>query len=37
VVIPAHACTAVNLHPAVLFYGGGETFWDPVVARGWQG
>ncbi|HEX6547902.1 MAG TPA: alanine racemase [Candidatus Dormibacteraeota bacterium] len=36
VVIPAHVCTAVNLHPAVLFYGDGEAGWDPVVARGWQ-
>jgi D-serine deaminase-like pyridoxal phosphate-dependent protein len=36
-VIPAHCCTTVNLHPAVLMVGAGEARWDPVAARGWQG
>lgn len=36
-VIPAHACTTVNLHDAILFIGGpGEPWWDPVAARGWR-
>lgn len=34
-VIPAHACTTVNLHPALLVVGEGETRWEPVDARGW--
>lgn len=36
VVIPAHACTTVNLHPALLLVApGGSTRWQPVDARGW--
>lgn len=36
-VYPAHVCTAVNLHPAVLFVNGpGDPWWDPVAARGWR-
>jgi D-serine deaminase-like pyridoxal phosphate-dependent protein len=35
-VIPAHACTTVNLHPALLVVaGGGDARWEPVDARGW--
>jgi D-serine deaminase-like pyridoxal phosphate-dependent protein len=34
-VVPAHACTTVNLHPALLF-AGGECHWEPVAARGWR-
>jgi D-serine deaminase-like pyridoxal phosphate-dependent protein len=36
-VIPAHCCTTVNLHPAVLMVESGRAWWDPVAARGWQG
>lgn len=36
VVIPAHCCTTVNLHPAVLMVEAGRAWWDPVAARGWQ-
>ena len=36
VVIPSHACTSANLHPALLFVGAGEPRWEPVVARGWN-
>jgi D-serine deaminase-like pyridoxal phosphate-dependent protein len=36
-IIPAHACTTVNLHPAVLFVSTeGSTRWVAVDARGWQ-
>ncbi|MGP8159832.1 MAG: alanine racemase [Candidatus Dormibacteria bacterium] len=35
-VIPAHCCTTVNLHPAVLMVQAGTAWWDPVAARGWQ-
>lgn len=36
-IIPAHACTTVNLHPAVLLVGGNDsTRWLTVDARGWQ-
>ncbi len=36
VVVPAHCCTTVNLHPAVLMVELGRAWWDPVAARGWQ-
>ena len=35
VVVPAHACTTVNLHPELLFVGS-EAHWEPVAARGWR-
>jgi D-serine deaminase-like pyridoxal phosphate-dependent protein len=36
-VLPAHACTTVNLHPAILFVEPtGEARWQVVSARGWQ-
>lgn len=35
-IIPAHACTTVNLHPALLVIGGSQTRWEPVDARGWR-
>jgi D-serine deaminase-like pyridoxal phosphate-dependent protein len=35
VVVPAHACTTVNLHPALLL-AGRECHWEPVAARGWR-
>jgi D-serine deaminase-like pyridoxal phosphate-dependent protein len=35
-VIPAHCCTTVNLHPAVLMVEAGRAWWDWVAARGWQ-
>ena len=34
-VVPAHACTTVNLHPALLVLGDGAPWADPVAARGW--
>lgn len=34
-IVPAHACTCVNLHPALLVFGRG-TRWEPVSARGWR-
>src|SRR5207244_809807 len=34
VIIPAHACTVVNLHPNVLAVST-EPHWVPVDARGW--
>lgn len=35
--IPAHACTTVNLHPAVLLAAeNGDARWLPLDARGWQ-
>jgi D-serine deaminase-like pyridoxal phosphate-dependent protein len=36
-VIPAHCCTTVNLHPAVLMVEPERARWDLVAARGWQG
>ncbi|HEX6350203.1 MAG TPA: alanine racemase [Candidatus Dormibacteraeota bacterium] len=36
VVIPSHACTTANLHPALLFVGNGQPRWEPVAARGWN-
>jgi D-serine deaminase-like pyridoxal phosphate-dependent protein len=36
VVIPAHCCTTVNLHEAVLMVSEGDVRWDPVSARGWR-
>ena len=35
VIIPAHACTVVNLHPAVLSVSQ-EPHWILVDARGWR-
>ena len=35
-VIPAHCCTTVNLHPAVLMVEAEAAWWDPVAARGWR-
>jgi D-serine deaminase-like pyridoxal phosphate-dependent protein len=35
-VIPAHCCTTINLHPAVLMVEEASAWWDPVAARGWQ-
>ncbi|MGD1053509.1 MAG: alanine racemase [Candidatus Dormibacteria bacterium] len=35
-VIPAHCCTTVNLHPAVLMVEAERAWWDLVAARGWQ-
>ena len=35
-IIPAHACTTINLHPAVLVVRETEATWEPVDARGWQ-
>ena len=36
-IVPAHVCTTVNLHPAILFVSvAGEGRWSPVNARGWQ-
>lgn len=37
VIVPAHVCTTVNLHPALLLVSpGGGSSWLPVDARGWQ-
>ncbi|MEA2634305.1 MAG: hypothetical protein QOH92_1072 [Chloroflexota bacterium] len=37
VIIPAHACTTVNLHPALLLLSpNGRTPWIRVDARGWR-
>jgi D-serine deaminase-like pyridoxal phosphate-dependent protein len=37
IIVPAHACTTVNLHPVFLLVSGGsEARWLPVDARGWQ-
>ena len=37
IIMPAHACTTVNLHPAfLLLSGGSQARWLPVDARGWQ-
>jgi D-serine deaminase-like pyridoxal phosphate-dependent protein len=36
-IIPAHACTTVNLHPYLLaFDDHGKARWEPVDARGWR-
>jgi D-serine deaminase-like pyridoxal phosphate-dependent protein len=35
VIIPAHACTTVNLHPGLLFYGAGRAWWEAGSMRGW--
>jgi D-serine deaminase-like pyridoxal phosphate-dependent protein len=35
VVVPAHACTTVNLQPELLF-AGPVPHWEPVTARGWR-
>ncbi len=35
-VVPAHACTTVNLHPELLVVGDGAGRWEPVDARGWR-
>lgn len=35
VILPAHACTCVNLHPDVLFFGNGGSRRVPTLARGW--
>jgi D-serine deaminase-like pyridoxal phosphate-dependent protein len=35
-IIPAHACTTVNLHPTLLVIHGSESRWEPVDARGWR-
>ena len=34
-VVPAHACTTVNLHPALLVVMEQAARWEPVDARGW--
>ena len=36
VVLPAHACTTVNLHGRLLFAGTAGTRWEEVGARGWR-
>jgi D-serine deaminase-like pyridoxal phosphate-dependent protein len=37
VIIPAHACTTVNLHPSLLVVPPGDApRWQPVEARGWR-
>lgn len=37
VIVPAHACTTVNLHPALLLVSAdGSARWLPVEARGWR-
>jgi len=35
-ILPAHVCTAVNLHPELLVFGAAGTRWEPVTARGWR-
>ena len=35
-IVPAHACTTVNLHPALLIVRGSESRWETVDARGWR-
>jgi D-serine deaminase-like pyridoxal phosphate-dependent protein len=36
-IVPAHACTTVNLHPYLLtFAESGKVTWEPVAARGWR-
>jgi D-serine deaminase-like pyridoxal phosphate-dependent protein len=37
IIMPAHACTTVYLHPTLLLLSGGsQVQWFPVDARGWQ-
>ena len=36
VIIPAHVCTAVNLHPTLLLLSRAGTRWLDVDARGWR-
>ncbi|HLJ67474.1 MAG TPA: alanine racemase [Chloroflexota bacterium] len=37
-IIPAHVCTTVNLHGDLLLVSAqGETAWEHIEARGWQG
>jgi D-serine deaminase-like pyridoxal phosphate-dependent protein len=37
IIIPAHACTTVNLHPALLLVPpSGNPRWLAIDARGWQ-
>lgn len=36
VILPAHACTCVNLHPDVLFFGSGAPRRVATDARGWS-
>jgi D-serine deaminase-like pyridoxal phosphate-dependent protein len=33
-VVPAHGCTTMNLHPAVLMVTADGLRWDPVAAHG---
>lgn len=35
-IVPAHVCTTVNLHPALLLVAAGASRWLPVDARGWR-
>ena len=37
-VVPAHVCTTVNLHAALLCFDGrrGQSYWEAVDARGWR-
>jgi len=36
-IVPSHACTTVNLSPALLIASeDGGARWQPVDARGWQ-
>lgn len=35
-VVPAHACTCVNLHPELLVFDGQSRRFEPVDARGWR-
>lgn len=35
-IIPAHACTTVNLHPELLVMQRSGSRWEPVDARGWR-
>jgi D-serine deaminase-like pyridoxal phosphate-dependent protein len=35
-ILPAHVCTAVNLHPELLVFGPAGIRWEPVTARGWR-
>ncbi|HYM50446.1 MAG TPA: alanine racemase [Candidatus Limnocylindrales bacterium] len=36
VIVPAHVCTTINLHPAILFIDEAGATWQPVEARGWS-
>lgn len=35
-IVPAHVCTCVNLHPALLVVNGSDSRWETVDARGWR-